>query len=353
MKSLFFSLFAVSTLLAIDPSITGSPQMPGFNPSNPYEPKLNIHNEVLIRVNDEIISVMDVIKEMDMIFVSSYPNLVDNPAAKFQFYSASWKNVLDQMINKELMLLDSDGKIEVSEGEVREELEKRFAPNIMSTLDKIGLSLEEAKEKIKKEIIFQRMSWYFINNRAMQTVTPSDIKKAYEDYLVSNPPKTEWTYQVITFRADEDEKAKELANKVHKFLDEKNEALSTIKEQLLDLAEEKGMIKISDEFVNNSYEISENHKQALINLEENEYSSPLVQVNRRDQSQSFRIFYVKKIYKQEPATFHAMTDQLRNDLLQKQAAVESKTYITKIRKQYGMENQTLLVPEDFTPFSMQ
>lgn len=322
-------------------------------PSSSMEPNLTVHNEVLIKVNNTVISVMDVLKEMDMIFMNSYPNLADSKQAKHQFYTSSWKQVLTQMISKELMILDAEGKVEVSEGEVREELERRFAPNIMMALDKIGMPLDEAKEKIKKEIIFQRMSWYFIHNQATQAVTPQDIRKAYENYLRNNPAKTEWTYQVITIRGDDPSKTEDLSNKISRLLEDKTKDFSNITSEILALEEEKGVIKISDELVNNSQDISENHKKALELLGEKEHSLPIKQTDTNNQKSTYRIFYVKNIQKKEPESFQAMTKELKNHLVQEQSAIEGEKYITKLKKQYGMENQQLLVPDDFNPFTLK
>lgn len=332
----------------------GQAGMPGLNPPNPMEPKISIHNEILAKINDKPISVMDVIKEMDMIFLNSYPDLVDSPLAKYQFYTSSWKHVLNQMINKELMILDSvEKQLQISEGEVREEMEKRFGPNIMQNLEKINLTFDEAKDLTKKDLVVQRMSWYFIHQKALQGVTPEDIRFSYEKYLIQNPPKSEWTYQVITIQADELEGAKALTEKVNRVIEQKKLKLSEMKDEILTLANEAEKIKISKEYVNNSIDVSSSHKKGLISLLENQYSKPLIVEGRANLKPSYRIFYLKKKTEHEPPSFQEMTAQLKNELVQKLSATKSAEYISKLRKHYGFEGNLLLVPEDFNPFEVK
>lgn len=356
MKIKIFSLlFTSSFLIANQPFAMQDQSQGGFGGFNSMEPKLSIHNEILAKINDKSISVMDVKKEMDMIFLKAYPDMNDSLGARYQFYSSSWKHVLDQMINKELMLLDAEEKqLQISEGEVREEMEKRFGPNIMKNLEKIGLTFEEAKENTKTELVVQRMSWYFIHQTATQGVTPRDVQKAYEKYLIDYPPKTEWTYQVISIRSDEAEETKALALKVAALINQKQLQLSEIKDELLTLPKQNQSLSISDDFVNNSLDISSSHKKGLKNLVENQYSQPIENTARRaNQKPCYRIFYLKRIMKHDPASFAEMSKQLRNELIQKKSQVESENYISKLRKHYGFENNLLLVSEDFSPFTMQ
>ena len=67
-----------------------------------------------------------------------------------------------EMIDGELILADAaDKEIKLTDGEVREEIERRFGPSVSVTLDKIGLTQEEAWRLVKNEMIVQRMNWWF------------------------------------------------------------------------------------------------------------------------------------------------------------------------------------------------
>jgi len=128
---------------------------------------------------------------------------------------------------------------------------------------------------------------------------------------------------------------------------------STLSEEISALQEEKGMIRISEELVNNSQDISKNHKDGLELLPEQTYSHPLKQTSRNNQKPTYRIFYVKNIDEHQPSSFQAMTKQLQNQLIQERSSVEGDKYISKLRTQYGVQNQSILVPETFNPFSLK
>ena len=90
--------------------------LPVFAASNKPEPflfggnsaQIIINNRVLARVNGKPISVIDVMKKMDMIFLRQYPEYAEVPQARFQFYELSWKHVLEDLIDKELILADAE-----------------------------------------------------------------------------------------------------------------------------------------------------------------------------------------------------------------------------------------------------
>ena len=140
MKRIFLPLFAPFALFA------------EMNLYAPEEPKLSVQNTILTRVNDNVISVVDVMKKMDLVMHQSYPDLVNSSQARMQFYSMHWKSVFNEMVDNELILADAESReIKLTDGEIREEMERRFGPNVQITLDKIGFSLDDAKNMIKKE----------------------------------------------------------------------------------------------------------------------------------------------------------------------------------------------------------
>src|SRR3990167_11079476 len=94
------------------------------------EPKIAVQNSILTKVNGKTISMMDVKKKMDMAFHQNYPHLTHSNPARVQFYEVAWKKTLMDMIDNELILSDAtDKEIKLTDGEVREALEERFAPN--------------------------------------------------------------------------------------------------------------------------------------------------------------------------------------------------------------------------------
>ncbi len=98
------------------------------------KPNIAIQNSILIKVNDTTISIMDVKKKMDFLFHQHYPQLSNSDEARIQFYESSWRKVLLEMVDQELILADATDKdIQLSDGEIREEMETRFYPNVTQT----------------------------------------------------------------------------------------------------------------------------------------------------------------------------------------------------------------------------
>ena len=153
-------------------------------PKMPDQGRIAFQNSILCKVNENTISMMDVKKKLDLLFHQSYPNLEDSAQARFQFYETSWRHVLSEMINEELMVSDATEKeIKLTDGEIREEVESRFGPSVMTTLDRIGLTYDEAWKMVRKDLIVRRMSWWFIHAKALQNVTPKDIRASYQNYI--------------------------------------------------------------------------------------------------------------------------------------------------------------------------
>lgn len=324
--------------------------------ANPYfdfssNQKIAVQNSILARVNGKTISMMDVKKKMDLIFHQNYPDLIDSNQSRIQFYEASWKQVLTDLIDNELVISDAiDKEIKVTDGEVREVMEERFGPNVMQTLDTIGLGYDETWKMVTNELIAQRMNWWFIQSKAMANVTPQDIRQAYKLFLKENPPYSEWKYQVISIRTNAENET--LSNLVYKKISELGKAPNEIEDILKELETPDAKIAVSKEFVAKSQDISSIHKASLETLTPGNYSKPTLNISRADKKMVYRIFYLSESQEFPAPSFDAMSNELRNQLIGKQIVQESSQYLGKLRKHYGFEtNQT--IPDDLQPFSLQ
>jgi hypothetical protein len=315
------------------------------------EQKIAVQNAILAKVNGKTISMMDVKKRMDMVFHQSYPQLVDSNQARFQFYETSWKHVMRDIIDNELILSDAtDKEIKLTDGEVREVMEERFGPNVMQTLDKIGLTYDETWKMVRNELIVQRMSGWFVHSKAISNVTPQDIRQAYRLYLEKNPPYSEWTYRVVSIKVDNPNDA--LAENVYKTLTELGQTPDAAEEALKALETPGVSITVSNQFDAKTQDLSEIHRASLENLSPGTYSKPTFQTSRSDKKTVYRIFYLVNKSDFPAPAFEAISQQLRNDLIQKAVVQESEGYLGKLRKHYGFdENKS--IPEDLHPFSLQ
>lgn len=321
-------------------------------------PKIVVQNSILTKVNGTTISMMDVKKKMDMIFHQHYAHLADNPQARFQFYEVSWRRVLSEMIDHELILADAaDKEVKLTDGEIREEIESRFGPNVMSTLDKIELTYDEAWKFVKNEMIVQRMNWWFIQAKAITKVTPQEIKQGYRLYLKDHPAYTQWKYQVLTIRAaDKQPLSEDLPKALFAAIQEQNPTAETLTKFLKDFESKHPScsLSFSNEFSATDAELSESHRSALANLEAGQYSAPTLQV-ARDKKQVYRIFYLGEKIAHAASTFEEMAPMIKNELLQKASMETSQNYLVKLRKHYRYDAEHLkeTLPDNLTPFSLQ
>jgi hypothetical protein len=307
--------------------------------------KIAIQNSILAKVNGETISVIDVKKKMDLAFHRSYPHLENNTAARYQFYEGSWRHVLMEMIDHQLILTEAAEKeIPLSDTDVREEMESRFGPNIMFTLDRIGLTFDETWKIVKDELLVQRMTWWFIHSKAISQVTPQDIRQAFRIHVKENPAFEELRYRVIAIRGEDPQAT---AEKVRNILIEK--ALSP-ESAIAVLKEMDPTIQVSSEFVANDKELSDAHKSALYQLTPGSYSVPVLQKSKADNKVVARIFYLNEKTFHPAPQFDSLAHTLRDQLIQKAVTQESSTYLTKLRKNHPFYEN---IPEDFHPFSLQ
>ena len=176
--------------------------------------QLIIHNRILTKVNNKTISILDVVKKMDVFFSKQYPQYAHSPAAKHQYFSSQWKDMLLQMVDQELILADAEKlDLKITDSEIRETLHDKFGPNLMDSLDSLGLSYEEAKSMIHSEIVVQRMTWFKVHSKALNSVNVQDVKKAFASYCEKNPTKDLWEYEVLSVKAQTEEIAHQIANK--------------------------------------------------------------------------------------------------------------------------------------------
>lgn len=314
--------------------------------------KIKVNNAVLAKVNDNTISVIDVKKNMDLVFHRIYPEMRDSPQARYQFYAAHWKRTLQDMINGEMILADAKAKdLKISDGEIREELENRFGPNVIATLENLGMSYNEAWNLTKKEMTVMRMNWFFVNSKALQNITPKMIKEAYARYIKAHPPEEIWTYQTILVKPCDN--AKIVADTIIKTLKDKDPvafpALLSDMESVY-----KCSIELSNEKKLSSKEASIKNREIYSALKRGSFSNPLLLTSAI--LPSFRIVYLKDSEKKFPPAFEELYNDLKDELLQKEFISLSRQYIERLKKTYGYDDKMLkeMLPDSsFEPFTIE
>lgn len=353
MKSLCVSIFISSFFLV---SLLGTPplyeQKTFARPSNRSinEPQLIINNRPLAKVRGKVISLYDVIKQINLALFELAPTYTPSAFERYRIYSSRWEPTLDEMIANELILLDAENRdIKISDGEVREKFLSRLGPNVHENLDRVNLEYEEARHIMHSDLVIQKLLDLKVHAKTLQIVTPKTVKEEYERYLKDHPPTDEWKYQVLSIRGEDKNLCECLAEKAYLLLTQEEHSLTSV---VTLLQEKNATISVSKEFSKHSNKISKLHFDIIKTLTPNTISSPVLQTSTFDNKIVFRIFHLKEITHILPTQFCEMYDTLKHQLLCKTYNQEKELYIHSLKKRFGYNKHDpkITLPEDYLPF---
>lgn len=317
---------------------------------------LIVHNRILAKVNGKSISVVDVMKKMEVFLSQAHSEKDASSLSHYQFYLQNWKDTLNQMIDNELIIADAEKlEMKITDAEIREKIHERFGPNIMKNLDQLGISHDEAWNMIYAEIAVQRMSWYRVHSKALGRVGPQDIKNEYEIYLSNTQPQEEWKYQVLSVRAASESIGNVFAKKAQNLLRSDSLPFETLAKLFQNEMKDADLnVTVSNEYQVSGEEISSEHKAVLCSLEPGKYSDLITQVSRREKTKIHRVFFLKEHKITPQKSFEKMVDSLHNQLVMDEVHKEFPVYLKKLRKQFNYEeNEINAIPDDFVPFEIK
>jgi len=344
--TLIFSIAHIVPLLG-----QGAPML--FEKERP-KPNIRINNRVLAIVNQKPITVLDLVKEMDLVFYKQYPQYAAVPELRYQFYMVSWKTVLEELVDKELILADAEEvKMEISGAELRQEVEKTFGPNIMMNLDTAGLTLEEAMEMVRKDMILQRMLYVRVQSKAIRDVTPNEIRKAYDRFCLEFEPKNQWRFHVVTIRDPDKRKLDQMMTKLNSALQDRSIELEHVKGEIKKF-QESGVftsVKVSDEIEQDEEDLSPRYLEIMKSMNPGAFSTP--QLQAKASTPTYKILYLKDVIYDEVPPFTAMVGQLKGELMNQISVRESQEYKKRLRKQFHVSQVDDFIAGDFTPFSIE
>lgn len=325
----------------------------GMVPQNFLKAKVLSQNKPLARVADEIITVHDVKRRMDIHLQEHYPNILGDANAKVQFYTRFYQQSLDELILQKLLVAEAlDREIKISEPDIHQEMHNRFGSNPVQKLSELDITYEDCKTQIKEEIIVQNMLHINATMQALSSATPKAVITAYHQYLKDNPPKDNWDYQVITIKGDDTKKCNDAAQKTKKLLTElKSEHLKDI----LTMAANDNLLKdvqmnVSKTFSSDSSQLSTEHKSVLLNLTKDSFSDPTLQYSRATNSEVYRIFHLIDHKQAQAASLEEKTKELKSAIINNEFNILKEKYYKKLKVRYLVE-----IFEDnknFIPFSI-
>jgi hypothetical protein len=315
-----------------------------------------VQNRILAKVNGTAISAFDVAKKLDFVFLSSYPQYATMEEAKYEFYQAHWREALNDLIEEKLVLADStDKNIPISNGDIREEMEARFGPNLMARLDQMGVTYEQAFEMVKTDLIVSQMLGWRVNSKALCRVGPKEIRSEYEKYVQENSRAGEFNYRVITFKDEDTAMVGQVAKRAHEILEEENNSPEALLTRAAEEWSERelGIMSISEEFIKKANDLSSAHKEVVTTLAPGSNSGPIVQSGR--QGDVTRIYCLTQAKKEELPPLSAVERKIQSWLINQAAAEEKSNYFNGLKKQFHLQDylSTDTTPFEFIPHSVQ
>lgn len=321
-----------------------------------------LNNRVLACPNNHPISVLDLMRKLDMIFLRQYPELVHSVAARCQFYQAVWRTVLDDLINHELILADAEEReLKVSDGEIHQDLELTFGPDVVQTLDQLGLTYDEAREIVRKEIIVQRMQGHMVHARAYNTVNPAMVAAAYEEVASQAAGQDEWLYRVLSIRHPDQQKALTAAQAAQELINSAQPVdLQDIAKQL-EKKRKTGEIDARTQIAVSALEtrtlnsLASSYREIIETLQKGQVSEPVGQISRVDRCMAYRLFHLIDFIPKVPPHFREVEEELHNRLVHEISRQEREKYVGRLRQKYGVSQEYLaqMIPQDFQPFSLR
>lgn len=315
------------------------------------EPKeILIQNRVLLKIGDQAITLLDVVKKMDLIFYRQYPQFASNLAARYQFYSASWETILNAVIDEHLMVADAEEKqVVVSDGDVREELESIFGPDVVFRIDQLGMTYDEAFDLLKREITVNRMQGMMVHSKAQSEVSPKEVVTAYEAYLAAHPPEEWWSYRILSFKSDDARLAQE-RGELARLLFKEGIPLAEIPARL---QTNECSCTLSDAYKTADKDLGMAYKSVLLATASGALSEPFMQ--SKGGSATARLFFLQEHRKEEAPQLKEMQNKLHQELLQKAIVRHSAAYQQKLREHYGVSESLLgeALPEDAQFFALR
>ncbi len=345
MKNIFVFAFASALFCG---GVCQMPQLGGFTPNQSESYEIVMNNRLLVKLNGKSISVMDVKKKMDLILREHHPEALSSNLLLYQFYSQNWRPTLQEMIDSELIKMEAETfKINISDGDIRQEMDKRFGPNVVKKLDELSLTYDEAKELIHDEIIVRNMTWYRVYAKVLQDATPELVKQQYASYIQKHPVKDEWVYKMASIRGDDETGA--IAKHAYSLL--LNAGQTSLDKSALP---SNVIFNVSDTMTVAAKDLSNDVLKVLENLPKNTYSEPISQKSRTDGQPVYRMFYVVDHKKDETPSFESVSSKIHETLIQHLIEGQRDEYFCKLRKRFLSEDLVVknLFPESYQPFTI-
>ena len=327
--------------------------------SNNPKKDITVHNRVLANANGNAISVIDVMKKLDLIFYRQYPEYLNSSEARYHFYLSHWKQILSDLIDRELVMQEAqEKKFEVSNGDIREELEEIFGPNVMINLDNANLTLDEAWQMVKADILIRRMLFFQVKAKVLAQITPKEVRQEYEKYCKELQGSNECVWRSISFRSDDPNKPLlALAREAHDLLVKEKVTPEAVQEKLQEQGKWDAQVTLAttSAFRQNTSELTSQLQELFEKLEAGSYSEPLMQTSRAGGNPIVRIYFLQEKSKKEIPPIFEVENKLKENLAQEMMVTQTTDYFANLRRHFDVSQEAIeeQIPSNFQPFELQ
>ncbi|ANH78221.1 hypothetical protein [Candidatus Chlamydia sanziniae] len=308
---------------------------------------LVIHNRVLFKVNEDlVVTTLDVIQKLNLLFYTSYPHLIDSFPARSQYYTTMWPVVVESVIDEFLMVADAKvKKIGIDPTIVNQEIEEIFGRDLSSFYVHFDMTPEDIFKVMERTLTAQRVVGMMVRSKAMLKITPGKIREHYNQLSEEAAQTPVWKYRVVTLKANTESLASQIADKVFTRL---NETKTWDKERLSALVlSQGGQMVCSEEFCRKEQELSKSHRIAL---EEISYPDKLCSLPRAHKS-GFKIYVLLDKSIASIESLDVMEPRIKQHLFVMEAEGLEKRYKEKLRNRYGYDASMIakLLSEEAPP----
>ncbi|SPN74161.1 hypothetical protein C10C_1030 [Chlamydia serpentis] len=308
---------------------------------------LAIHDRILFKVDEEnVVTTLDVIHKLNLLFYNSYPHLIDSFSARSQYYTAMWPVVLESVIDEFLMVADAkEKKISTDPTSVNQEIEEMFGRDLSPLYAHFEMTANDIFNVIDRTLTAQRVMGMMVRSKVMLKVTPGKIREYYKQLEEEASKKIIWKYRVLTVKANTESLASQIADKVRARL---NEGKNWDKDRLSALVvSQGGQLVCSDEFSRENSELSESHKQELDAIGYPEEFCGLPKAHKS----GYKLYMLLDKATGSVESLDLMEPKIKQHLFALEAESVEKQYKDKLRKRYGYDASmiTKLLSEEAPP----
>lgn len=187
----------------------------------------------LVRVRDSVITVVDVMKKMDLVFYQQYPQFRTSTEKRLEFYQNSWRQALQDLVERKVIMVFADeNKMEVGHGDIREEMEVTFGPNVLLKLYEAGVSSDDAYDMIRQDVMMRRILQFYVRMPAIATITPQKIKARFLEKYSNTTKGDKLSWQILSVRAPDAINAKKHLLQIIESLNAKEMTVGEAKKSL-------------------------------------------------------------------------------------------------------------------------